>query len=116
MIVRAELEKDSLEEEQESNGNFNKRKFIQTTPNSKLFTSLFEAMEKDFIDAVQEKINSFKKVYFLPTTRGRNREWFIDEQNSEEIQIVENFHIYLKQSSPIQSFVNFWIGTEKLTN
>jgi hypothetical protein len=56
-------------------------------------------MEKDFIDAVQEKINSFKKVYFLPTTRGRNREWFIDEQNSEEIQIVREFSaIYLKQS------------------
>lgn len=113
-IVNAELK------EEESNGEKNSeeknlRNFfktsIQTTPNSELFTSLLRATEKDFLDIVQKKIDSLKNIYFLPTARGRNREWFIDEQNSEDIQIVQDFSvIYLDHHPQIQNFVHFWIG------
>lgn len=111
-IVRVELKKESPDEEQKTGIKLNLNNLqIKITPNSQLFTSLLEAIEKDFLDAIQKKIKSLKKVYFLPTTRGRNREWFIDEQNSDDIQIVREFSaIYLKQYPPIQSFVNFWIG------
>lgn len=88
---------------------------FKTTPNSQLFTNLLRAIENDFTDAVQKKIDSLNKVYFLPTTRGRNREWFIDEQNSEDIQIVRDFSaIYLKHHSSIENFVNFWIGNGEI--
>ncbi|MDE5418458.1 DUF3696 domain-containing protein [Labilibaculum sp. DW002] len=114
-IVSAELKKEEPEEEQNSKSQslrelYNSQMF-QTTPNSELFTNLLNAIEKDFIDTVQKKIDCLKKVYFLPTTRGRNREWFIDEQNSEDIQIVRDFSaIYLEHHPQIKSFVNFWIG------
>lgn len=88
---------------------------FKTTPNSQLFTNLLRAIENDFTDAVQKKIDSLNKVYFLPTTRGRNREWFIDEQNSEDIQIVRDFSaIYLKHHPSIENFVNFWIGNGEI--
>lgn len=70
------------------------------------------AIENDFTDAVQKKIDSLNKVYFLPTTRGRNMEWFIDEQNCEDIQIVRDFS--LKHHPPIENFVNFWIGNGEI--
>ncbi|MDR6563749.1 MULTISPECIES: DUF3696 domain-containing protein [unclassified Arcicella] len=111
-IVRAELKKESPDEKKETSIKLNlSNLLIKTTPNSQLFTSLLEAIEKDFLDAIQKKINSLKKVYFLPTTRGRNREWFIDEQNSEDIQIVRDFSaIYLETHQQIKEFINFWIG------
>ena len=114
-IVFAELKEKESEEKQESSEEKNLRSFfrkpLQTTANSELFTSLLSAIEKDFSDTVQKKIDSLNKVYFLPTTRGRNREWFIDEQNSEDIQIVRDFSaIYLKNHPQIEKFVNFWIG------
>jgi predicted ATPase len=84
---------------------------LQTTPNSQIFVTLLKAIEKDFLDAVGKTFGSLKNVYFLPTARGRNREWFIDEQNSEDIQIARDFSaIYLKHYKQIQNFVNFWIG------
>jgi len=47
----------------------------------------------------------------LPTTRGRNREWFIDEQNTEDTQIARDFSaIYFDNHKQIKEFVNFWIG------
>lgn len=115
-IVRAELKKEQPEEKQKISAEQNLRdafkpSMFQTTPNSELFTNLLGAIEKDFLDTVQKKIDSLKKVYFLPTTRGRNREWFIDEQNSEDIQIVRDFSaIYLEHHPQIKEFVNFWIG------
>lgn len=115
-IVRAELKNEKLDEQQETNEEKSlrdrfKKPMHRTTPNSNLFSSILRAIEKDFSDIVQRKIDSFKKVYFLPTTRGRNREWFIDEQNSEDIQIVRDFSaLYLENGKPIQNFVNFWIG------
>lgn len=114
-IVSAELKEESereqkISEEQNLRDLFTPIMF-QTTPNSELFTNLLRAIEKDFLDTVQKKIDSLKKVYFLPTTRGRNREWFIDEQNSEDISIVRDFsEIYLKSHPQIKNFVNFWIG------
>jgi len=115
-IVCAELkeeqpeEKQKISEEQNLHNLFTSPMF-QTTPNSELFTNLLRAIEKDFLDIVQKKIYSFNKIYFLPTTRGRNREWFIDEQNSEDIQIVRDFSvIYLEHYPQIKGFVNFWIG------
>ncbi|MCK0125278.1 DUF3696 domain-containing protein [Gelidibacter sp. F2691] len=88
---------------------------FQTTANSQLFTNLLGAIEKDLLDTVQKKIDSLNKVYFLPTTRGRNREWFIDEQNSEDIQIVRDFSaIYLGNHPQIKNFVNFWIGNGEI--
>lgn len=115
-IVTAELKNDKPDEIQETDEKKNLRELFkpsmfQTTPNSQLFASLLEAIEKDFLDIVQKKIDSLNKVYFLPTTRGRNREWFIDEQNGEEIQIVRDFSsINLDSHQQIQNFVNFWIG------
>jgi predicted ATPase len=115
-IVSAELKKEQPEEKQKNSEEQNLRnrftsQMFQTTPNSELFTNLLGAIEKDFLDTVQKKIDSLKKVYFLPTTRGRNREWFIDEQNSEDIQIVRDFSaIYLEHEPQIKEFVNFWIG------
>lgn len=115
-IVNAELkeeepcEKQDTCEEKKLRALF-KTPMFQTTPNSELFTNLLRAIEKDFIDITQKKIDSLNKVYFLPTTRGRNREWFIDEQNSEDIQNVRDFSaIYLEHHPAIQKFVNFWIG------
>ncbi|WMX14919.1 DUF3696 domain-containing protein [Aureispira sp. CCB-E] len=109
-IIRAEQKKEETNEEQNFRDAF-KSSMFQTTPNSTLFTNLLKAIERDFLGAVQKKIDSLKKVYFLPTTRGRNREWFIDEQNSEDIQIVRDFSsIYLENHLPIQNFINFWIG------
>lgn len=114
-IVSAELKEEESVEKHKVKKEKNVRDFFntqtQTTPNSQLFTSLLGAIEKDFLDIVHKKIDSLNKVYFLPTTRGRNREWFIDEQNNEDIQIVRDFSaIYLEQHPPIQNFVNFWIG------
>lgn len=115
-IVSAELKEKELDEKGEKDEERNVRDFFkpqmfQTTPNSQLFTSLLSAIEKDLVETVQKKIDSLNRVYFLPTTRGRNREWFIDEQNSEDIQIVQDFSaIYLDQHPQIQNFVNFWIG------
>jgi predicted ATPase len=115
-IVKAELKKEQLEEDQKNDDEQNLKAFFkastfQTTPNSIIFTNLLGAIGKDFSDTVHKKINSLKKVYFLPTTRGRNREWFIDEQNSEDIQTVRDFSaIYLENHPQIKSFVNFWIG------
>lgn len=115
-IVSAELKKEKPEKKQKASDEENLRDIFtspmfQTTPNSELFTSLLGAIEKDFLDAVQKKIDSLKKVYFLPTTRGRNREWFIDEQNSEDTYIVRDFSaIYLDSHPQIKNFVNFWIG------
>jgi predicted ATPase len=115
-IVNSELRKDKPEEKQKASDEEHLRNLFtstmfQTTLNSKLFTSLLGAIEKDFLDAVQKKIDSLKKVYFLPTTRGRNREWFIDEQNSEDTYIVRDFSaIYLDSHPQIKNFVNFWIG------
>lgn len=114
-IVSAELKEKERQEKQENSEEQNLRSLFknsfQTTPNSQLFTNLLGAIEKDFSDTVQKKIDSLNKVYFLPTTRGRNREWFIDEQNSEDIQIVRDFSgIYLKNHPQIENFVNFWIG------
>ncbi len=115
-IVSAELKENIPNDKQETSEEKNFRELFkpsvfQTTPNSELFTSLLNAIEKDFSATVQNKIDSLSKVYFLPTTRGRNREWFIDEQNSEDIQIVRDFSsIYLENHQPIQNFVNFWIG------
>lgn len=109
-IVSAELKEEESDGEQNVRDLFSSTIF-QTTPNSELFTNLLGAIEKDFLDTVQKKIDSLKKVYFLPTTRGRNREWFIDEQNSEDISIVRDFsEIYLENHPQIKSFVNFWIG------
>lgn len=114
-IVSAELKEKEPDEKYETSKeqNFRSRfkNQFKTTANSELFTSLLRAIEKDFSDTVQKKIDSLKKVYFLPTTRGRNREWFIDEQNGEDIQIVRDFSaIYLGSHPQIQNFVNFWIG------
>lgn len=115
-IVRAELKEEQSEEKQKITEGQNLRDLFtstmfQTTPNSELFTNLLGAIEKDFLDTVQKKIDNLKKVYFLPTTRGRNREWFIDEQNSEDISIVRDFsEIYLDSHPQIKNFVNFWIG------
>tara|TARA_Y100000815_G_C13348326_1_gene503043 strand:+ start:5199 stop:8090 length:2892 start_codon:yes stop_codon:yes gene_type:complete len=115
-IVSAELKEKELDEKEEKSEEKNVRDFfkpqmLQTTPNSQLFTSLLSAIERDLIETVQKKIDSLNRVYFLPTTRGRNREWFIDEQNSEDIQIVQDFSaIYLDHHPQIQNFVNFWIG------
>ncbi len=115
-IVSAELKEKELDEKGEKGEKKNIRDFfnsqmLQSTPNSQLFTSLLNAIEKDFVETVQTKIDSLNRVYFLPTTRGRNREWFIDEQNSEDIQIVQDFSaIYLDHHPQIQNFVNFWIG------
>lgn len=115
-IVSAELRKEKPDEkqiisEEKILRDAFRTSMLQTTSNSELFTSLLGAIEKDFLDIVQRKIDSFNKVYFLPTTRGKNREWFIDEQNSEDIQIVRDFtSIYLEHHQPIENFVNFWIG------
>ena len=115
-IVSAELKEEQPEEKQKISEKQNWRDLftstmLQKTSNSQLFTNLLGAIEKDFLDTVQKKINSLKRVYFLPTTRGRNREWFIDEQNSEDIQIVRDFSaIYLEHHPQIEGFVNFWIG------
>ncbi|SEO14903.1 DUF3696 domain-containing protein [Mucilaginibacter sp. OK283] len=115
-IVTTELKNEKPDEIQETGEEKNLREIfkssmLQTTPNSQLFASLLGAIEKDFSDIVQKKIDSLNKVYFLPTTRGRNREWFIDEQNGEEIQIVSDFSsINLDSHRQIQNFVNFWIG------
>ncbi len=115
-IVSAELKNERLEEKKKNSEEENLHDYFtspmfQTTPNSKIFTNLLGVIEKDFLDIVQRKIDSLNKVYFLPTTRGRNREWFIDEQNSEDIQIVRDFSaIYLEHHQQIQKFVNFWIG------
>lgn len=115
-IVKAELKKEQPEEDKKNDDEQNLKAFFkastfQTTPNSVILTNLLAAIEKDFLDTVYKKINSLKKVYFLPTTRGRNREWFIDEQNSEDIQTVRDFSaIYLEHHPQIKSFVNFWIG------
>ncbi|CAD0002296.1 DUF3696 domain-containing protein [Flavobacterium salmonis] len=115
-IVNAEQEKENSEkkektgEEEDLLARYNSSPF-QTTPTSEVFTSLLAAIEKDFSDAIQKKIDSLKKVYFLPTSRGRNREWFIDEQNGEEIHIVRDFSaIHLDSQPQIKNFVNFWIG------
>ena len=121
-IVSEELKNKQTEEKQK---NSDKQKLrdhftspmFQTTPNSVLFTNLLGAIEKDFLNTVQNKIDSLKKVYFLPTTRGRNREWFIDEQNSEDIQIVRDFSaIYLEHHPQIKEFVNFWIGKGEIND
>lgn len=114
-IISAELKGKESGEKQETSEKQNFRSLFkdpfQTTTNSEVFTGLVSAIEKDFSDTVQKKIDSLNKVYFLPTTRGRNREWFIDEQNSEDIQIVKDFSaLYLDDHSPIQKFINFWIG------
>ncbi|OXG08609.1 uncharacterized protein DUF3696 [Flavobacterium araucananum] len=118
-IVSAELKEKEPDEKPETSEEQNLRSLFknsfQTTANSELFKSLLEAIEKDFSDAVQKKIDSLNKVYFLPTTRGKNREWFIDEQNSEDIQIVRDFSaIYLKKYPQIENFVNFWIGNGEI--
>lgn len=114
-IVNAETKPEKSEEKQKTGEgeDFTKLFTAQVfqTLNSQIFTSLLGAIEKDFLDAVQKKIDSFKKVYSLPTSRGRNREWFIDEQNSEDIHIVRDFSaIYLDNHPQIKNFVNFWIG------
>jgi predicted ATPase len=114
-IVTAELREKSSAKESDPNKEVNIDAFkgfkLQTTPNSQIFTTLLGAIEKDFFNAVGKTFESLKKIYFLPTARGRNREWFIDEQNSEDIQIARDFSaIYLKQHKQIQNFVNFWIG------
>ena len=115
-IVRAELKDAIPDEKQETSGEKNLRDLykptmFQTTPNSMLFTSLLGAIEKDFLATVQQKIDSLKNVYFLPTTRGRNREWFIDEQNTADTQIAMDFAaIDFEHHQQIQKFVNFWIG------
>ncbi|WP_202702739.1 AAA family ATPase [Flavobacterium sp. UGB4466] len=114
-VANAELEKERVWHEQESAEEKGLRPFIQpmyqTTPNSELLKSLLSAIDSDFFDAAQKKIDSLKKVYFLPTSRGKNREWFIDEQNGEEIQIIKDFStIYLEGNPQIENFVNFWIG------
>lgn len=84
---------------------------LYTTPSSQIFVTLLKAIEKDFLDAVGKIFYSLKNIYFLPTIRGRNREWFIDEQNSEDIQIARDFTaINLEHHKQIQNFVNFWIG------
>lgn len=120
-IVSAELKKEKPDNKQNTSGEKKSRDYFKdtmfkTTPNSELFTSLLGAIEKDFLDTIQKKIDSFKKVYFLPTTRGRNREWFIDEQSSEDIQIVRDFSaIYLKGYPQIEKFVNFWIGNGEIS-
>ncbi|WP_431609263.1 DUF3696 domain-containing protein [Chryseobacterium sp. 'Rf worker isolate 10'] len=118
-IVSAELKERESDHKKETDGEQNLRslfkKPFQTTANSELFTSLLRAIEKDFLDTVWKKIDSLNKVYFLPTTRGRNREWFIDEQNSEDIQIVRDYSaIYFKNHPQIENFVNFWIGNGEI--
>jgi predicted ATPase len=115
-IVNAELKVEvSIKNEKSIQGknlhDIFKTPLFQTTPNSKLFTSLLSAIEKDLLETIQKKMDSLNRVYFLPTTRGRNREWFIDEQNSEDIQIVRDFSlIYFDSHTQIKNFVNFWIG------
>ena len=115
-IVRAEFREESSEKTSNSSEEKNIRDIfkepkLQTTPNSQIFVTLLKAIEKDFLDAVGKTFYSLKNIYFLPTTRGRNREWFIDEQNSEDIQIARDFTaINLKHHKQIQNFVNFWIG------
>lgn len=118
-IVNAELKEKELDEKQDTNEEKDLRNLFKnpfkTTPNSLLFTNLLRAIENDFLDTIQKKIDSLNKVYFLPTTRGRNREWFIDEQNSEDIQIVRDFSaIYLKNHQQVENFVNFWIGNGEI--
>lgn len=118
-IANAELEEKESEEIQENSEEKNLRNLFknpyETTPNSQLFINLLRAIEEDFSDIVQKKIDSLNKIYFLPTTRGRNREWFIDEQNSEDIQIIRDFSaIYLKNYPQIENFVNFWIGNGEI--
>lgn len=109
---REELsEKTSNSSEGKNIGNFFTESKLQTTPNSQIFVTLLKAIEKDFLNAVRKPFDNLKNIYFLPTTRGRNREWFIDEQNSEDIQIARDFTaINLKHHKQIQNFVNFWIG------
>lgn len=119
-IISAELreassDKESNAKEEKNIRDLFKNHLPQTTPNSQIFTTLLGAIEKDFLDAVGKTFESLKKVYFLPTTRGRNREWFIDEQNSEDIQIARDFSaIYLEHHKQIQNFVNFWIGNGEI--
>ncbi|MCT4073850.1 AAA family ATPase [Elizabethkingia anophelis] len=118
-IANAELKEKESEEIQENSEEKNLRNLFknpyETTPNSQLFINLLRAIEEDFSDIVQKKIDSLNKIYFLPTTRGRNREWFIDEQNSEDIQIIRDFSaIYLKNYPQIENFVNFWIGNGEI--
>ncbi len=119
-IVKEELKNEQSEEKNSNEQNlrnyFTSSEF-QKTPNSELFTEIMGAIEKDFLDTVQKQIDSLKKVYFLPTTRGKNREWFIDEQNNEDIQIVRDFSaIYLDNHPQIKEFVNFWIGKGEIND
>ncbi|WP_214226654.1 DUF3696 domain-containing protein [Pedobacter sp. B4-66] len=120
-IVREELKDEVPDEKQETGAEKNYRDIFkptmfQTTPNSALFKSLLGGIEKDFLTTVQQKIDSLNHVYFLPTTRGRNREWFIDEQNTEDTQIARDFSaIFLDHHEQIQKFVNFWIGKGEIS-
>lgn len=85
--------------------------WIQTTDSSDIYSDLSQAIEKDFTEIVKKKVESLNRIHFLPTARGRNRAWFIDEQNGEDVQIVRDFtSIYLESYPQIQDFVNFWIG------
>ncbi|SES31181.1 DUF3696 domain-containing protein [Pedobacter rhizosphaerae] len=111
-LADQEIEKTGIAEESDVEKEFSKVSGIFTTsPNSQLFTTLMGAIENDFFVAVKKKIDSLNKVYFLPTARGRGRAWFIDEQNSEDIQLAREFSsIYPDRDTSIQNFINFWIG------
>lgn len=89
--------------------------WFKTTDNSDLYSDLSQAIEKDFTEIVKKKVESLNRIHFLPTARGRNRAWFIDEQNGEDVQIVRDFtSIDLESYPQIQDFVNFWIGTGEI--
>ncbi|WP_312716752.1 DUF3696 domain-containing protein [Sphingobacterium multivorum] len=105
---------ESTEEQHSPEGavqSFLESPWFKTTDNSDLYSDLSQAIEKDFTEIVKKKVESLNRIHFLPTARGRNRAWFIDEQNGEDVQIVKDFtSIYLESYPQIQDFVNFWIG------
>lgn len=81
------------------------------SPNLKFYNKVFAAIEQDFIKSTKSCFNRLQYIYFLPTLRGKNREWFLDEQDGESIQLLKEFSSsYLEHYQSVKSFLDFWIG------
>ena len=84
---------------------------LPNSPNTKLYDQLMSDIESDFTKSVRSCLSKFQNIYSLPTLRGKSREWFIDEQDGDSIQIVKEYaSIYLDSYKDIKSFIDFWIG------
>lgn len=84
---------------------------------SKMYDTLLKVLRANFSKSLKRQLKIIEELDFLSASRGRLRNWFVDEQNDSFSKILKEFHEITNGSNKfyekaLQSFIDFWIGDE----